>query len=239
MVQKSKNLLEPPPNSWLGRVDNKTMPFPTSESVRLLATVAADNLREVDQTLKDRLPLYSLYSLIRSAVESSSIALWQLEAKSEDLAASRTLRIQRQNIAADRTLWNTVVRTRNGYHDELHNKAEAKHNALKGINNSDFNKAVQSTSLIRNVDEIYPSESSIMDIFSGVEVWRLCSGVVHANQFSVSKILERRPDLDPNLPAYRSSRLSFVASFYSTALHRTNLVIDSFERRSLPRRTGR
>lgn len=239
VVQKSQNLHVPPSDSWLGRVDAKTMPFPASENVRLLATVAADNLREVDKTLRNRLPIYSLYSLIRSAIESSSIALWQLEAKSEDLAASRTLRIHRQNVASDRTLWDTVVRNTNSYYDELEEAVKAKHDALKGVNNADFYKAVQSTSVIRNVDTIYPHKSRNLDVFSGVEVWRLCSGVAHANQFSISKILERRPDKDPNKPAYRSSRLSFIAAFYSTALHRTNLAIDSFERRSQPRRNSR
>lgn len=239
VVQKSNNLAAPPANSWLGRVDAKTVPFPTSEHVRLLATVASDNLREVDMTLRKRLPIYSLYSLIRSAIEASSIALWQLEAKSEDLAASRTLRIHRQNVAADRTLWNTVISKSDGRHHVLHDLAEENHNALKGINSADFKKSVQSTSVIRNVDSIFPFQSNDMDIFTGVEVWRLCSAIAHANQFSIANILERHPDGALGQPAYRTSRLSFIASFYSTALHRTNLVIDSFERRSAPRRNGR
>lgn len=42
------------------------------------------------------------------------LVLWILDAKSEDLAASRTLRIYRQNIESDRTPWKTVVGRHSG-----------------------------------------------------------------------------------------------------------------------------
>jgi len=239
VVQKSDRLPVPPENSWLGRVDAKTNPFPTSEQVRLLASVAAENLREVDRTLAKHLPLYSLYSLIRAAVESSSIALWLLEAKSEDLAASRTLRVHRQNVQSDRTLWQTVIRTTGQRHQLIYNLAEKNHQELKGVDHASFQKAVLSTAVIQNVDRNHPYRSSNFDIFSGLEVWRLCSAVAHANQFSIQNILERHPNGALGESTQRTSRLSFVAGFYSTALHRTNTVLDVFEKRSRPRRTNR
>lgn len=69
VVQKSSRLEPPPSDSWLGRVDAKTEPFETSQQARVFAQVAVDNLREVDSILRKKLPMFALYSLIRSAME--------------------------------------------------------------------------------------------------------------------------------------------------------------------------
>lgn len=239
VLQKSHNLPTPPENSWLGRVDAKTTPFETSQQVRVFAQVAADNLREVDAVLRRGLPMFALYSLIRSAMEASSLALWILDAKSEDLAASRTLRVYRQNIESDRTLWKTVVGRHSGDHPTLASTAEANHRSLRGIDHSGFEDAVKSTSVIEMTDRIHPSGTNSMDVLTGLEVWRICSAVTHANQVSLLNIMERHPEAPRGESVTRTSRVSFVASCYSTALDRTSLLIDAFQLRSQPRRTGR
>lgn len=239
VLQRSGALPAPPADSWLGRVDAKSEPFQTSEQVRVFAQVAADNLREVNLTLRSRVPMFALYSLVRSAMEASSLGLWILDARSEDLAASRTLRVYRQNIASDRTLWRTVVGRDSGDHEQLATKAETVHRALRGIDHSNFYDAVQSTAVIQSVDRNHPCESSGLDVFGGLEVWRLCSAVSHANQVSLLNILERHPEGPLGEPTRRTSRTSFVAAVHSTAVHRANLLIDTFTRRSHPRRSGR
>jgi hypothetical protein len=235
-VQKSSRLAPPPADSWLGRVDTRTKPFETSQQARVFAQVAADNLRQVDIFLRKSLPTFALYSMIRSAIESASLALWILDAKSEDMAASRTLRIYRQNIESDRTLWKTVVGRHSGDHNTLSTIARATHLQIKGVDQSSFDKAVKSTSVIEVTDTSHPSKSTQLDVFSGLEVWRLCSAVTHANQVSLLNILERHPEAALGESATRTSRLSFVASAYSTALHRTDLLVSAFESRSKPRR---
>jgi hypothetical protein len=100
VVQQSQRLPNPVQESWLGRVDGLTRPFEASQMARTFALVAADNLRQVDHALRSSLPPFALYSMIRSAIESSSLGLWILNAKNEQMAASRTLRIYRQNIAS-------------------------------------------------------------------------------------------------------------------------------------------
>jgi len=239
VIQKSGRLEPPPTDSWLGQVDAKTKPFETSQQVRVSAQVAADNLRQVDIALRTRLPMFALYSMIRSAVESASLALWILDAKSEDLAASRTLRLYRQNIESDRTLWKTVVGRHSGQHNKLASIAHKTHSTLNGIHPSSFDDAVRSTSVIGVTDTKHPSQSTRFDVFSGLEVWRLCSAVTHANQISLLNILERHPEGALGESVTRTSRLSFVASAYSTALHRTDVVVSTFETRSSPRRRGR
>lgn len=240
VLQKSQSLPTPPANSWLGRVDAKTKPFESSQQARVFAQVASDNLWEVNAVLQKRgLPMFALYSMIRSAMEASSLALWILDAKSEDLAASRTLRIYRQNIESDRTLWKTVVGRHSGHHPTLATVAEETHQRLRGIDHGSFENAVKSTSVIEVTDGVHPEGTSGLDVFSGLEVWRICSAVTHANQVSLINIMERHPEGELGASVTRTSRLSFVASAYSTALHRTNLLIDSFLTRSRPRRTGR
>lgn len=232
--QRSAQLPVPPVDSWLGRVDAKTEPFEASQQARVLAAVAADNLFEVNSSLTRRLPLFATYSMIRSAVEAASLALWILDAKSDDLAASRALRVYRQNIESDRTLWNTVV-GKEGYHDGLARRAAQNHRRLRGVNHSAYEKAVLSTSVIQRIDARHPCENTGLDVFRGVDVWRLCSAVTHANLVSFVNILETRPDAS-GTGSHRTSRISVVAACYSSALHRANLVIDAFATRSTPRR---
>ncbi|MGO4488267.1 hypothetical protein [Microbacterium sp. 2RAF4] len=233
-MKRSRALPPPTPASWLGKLDTRTEPFETSQQVRVFAQVAAENLQEVNNALKKRLPLYSLYSMIRAAMESASLGLWILDSKNDQIAASRTLRIYRQNIESDRTLWKTVVGRNSGQHDKLSEKAEEAHRKLKGINPADFEKAVKSTDVIAAVDRLHPAQTTEFDVFTGLEVWRICSAVTHANQVSLINIMERHPEGALGESVTRTSRLSFVASFYSTALFRAKALLDSFEERSLP-----
>jgi len=237
VARKSGELAVPPAESWLGRVDKKSGIFTTSEQVQLLAQVAADNLRAVNTSLKTHVPLFALYSLTRSAMEASSIGLWLLDAKSEDLAASRTLRVVRQNNESDRILWKTVVGRETTRHDERAARARSLHDRLDGIHPSNFEMAVKSTAVITSVDAKHPCESKDLDVFPGLEVWRLCSAVSHANQMSLMNILERNPDAPLGQAARRTSRLSYIVAMHSSALHRSNLLIDIYLHRSRPRRT--
>lgn len=239
LIQKSKDVPDPPENSWLGRVDAKTTPFETSQMARLALMVATDNLREVDLVLNKRVPTFALYSMIRSAMESSSLALWILDGKAEDKTASRTLRVYRQNIESDRMLWKTVVGRASGDHDTLLAAAQEKHDALRGVAPESFEFAVKSTDVIQAVDGKRPSQSTNMDVLRGVEVWRACSAVTHGNQISLLNLLERHPDGALGERTTRKSRLSFVASFYSTSLYRTLQLLEAIEDGSKPRRNGK
>lgn len=156
-----------------------------------------------------------------------------------EVAASRTLRVYRQNIESDRTLWKTVVGRHSGDHPTLASTAEANHRSLRGIDHSGFEDAVKSTSVIEMTDRIHPSGTNSMDVLTGLEVWRICSAVTHANQVSLLNIMERHPEAPRGESVTRTSRVSFVASWYSTALDRTSRLIDAFQLRSQPRRTGR
>jgi hypothetical protein len=242
IVQQSQRLPNPVPDSWLGRVDLRTRPFETSQIARVFAQVASDNLRQVDQMLRKSLPPFAPYSMIRSAIESASLGLWILDAQDEQLAASRTLRIYRQNIASDRTMWESVVGKDSVSHDDLNELAEQAHRALRGVSHSSFERAVRSSAVIGAVDGKHNGVDDSQPPFgalSGLEAWRICSSIVHANPISMLHLLERHPDGEIGDSATRTSRLSFVASFYVTACTRTASLVKSFHARSRPRRSGR
>jgi len=242
VVQQSKSLADPVLESWLGRVDSRTSPFEASQLARTFALVAADNLLQVEMTLRKSLPPFALYSMIRSAIEASSLGLWILDARDEQEAASRTLRIYRQNIASDRTMWNTLVEGPSASHDDLHWEAESRHAALRGISPEAFKKAVLSSAIIGVVDMKHAEESENRPLpspLAGLEAWRMCSSIVHANPISMLHLLERHPDGNVGESATRTSRLSFVASFYITACNRSESLIKAFHSRSRPRRSSK
>jgi hypothetical protein len=242
VVQKSRMLAEPVQDSWLGRVDGRTRPFEASQMARTFSLVAADNLHQVEKVLRKSLPPFALYSMIRSAVEAASLGLWILDAKEEQLAASRAMRIYRQNIASDRTMWNMLVTGPSVSHDHLHREVNKRHAALSGISHDAFDKAVLSSAIIGVVDANHREESEARPVpspLSGLEAWRMCSSIVHANPVSMLHLLERHPDGNIGESATRTSRLSFVASFYVTACNRADSLITTFDARTRPRRTGR
>jgi len=240
IIQQSQRLPNPVQNSWLGRVDGRTRPFEASQMARTFALVAADNLRQVDRVLRKTLPPFALYSMIRSAIEASSLGLWILDASDEQVAASRTLRIYRQNIVSDRTMWETFTMRDSDSHDDLHETAEAMHRALRGVSQGQFERAVKSSAIIGVVDRKHSGaeDQPPFSAFSGLEAWRICSSIVHANPVSMLHLLERHPDGNIGESATRTSRLSFVASFYVTACNRSGSLIETFHSRSRPRRTG-
>lgn len=237
VIQQSQRLEVPPTNSWLGRVDARTQPFEASQMVRAFAHVSADNLRQTERILRRELPPFALYSLIRSTIEAASFGQWVLRARDEQLAASRTLRIYRQNIASDRMMWIEVVGRSSGTHDELHETAARLHRALNGIDAASFQLSVRSSAVVGSVDrEARKSTAHEQPAFSGLEVWRICSSIVHANPVSMLNLLERHPDGDIGAMATRTSRLSFVASFFATACWRAEGLIELFRTRSRARR---
>ena len=235
IVQQARRLDSPVADSWLGRVDRRTDPFEPSQVARTFAMVAADNLRQVDRILRTSLPTFALYSLIRSAIEASSFGLWILDASDEQLAASRTLRIYRQNIASDRTMWGSLVAGSEPPHDRLHDSAEQRHRKLRGIDHVQFEKAVRSSAVIDIIDRSRLNRAD-QPAISALVAWRVCSSIVHANPVSMMHLLERHPDGNIGESATRTSRLSFVASFYVVACDRTEDLIDTFRVRSRPRR---
>lgn len=236
VIQQSARLPPPDTSSWLGRVDAMTTPFETSQIARTFALVAADNIRQTERVLRRDLPPFALYSMIRSAIEASSLGLWVLDAKSDQLSASRTLRIYRQNIASDRTMWNEFVGRPSDDHNTLAREAHRAHDRLRGISSTDYEKAVRSSSVIGVVDQVHPVAESQRTSISGLEAWRICSSIVHANSVSMTHILERHPDEEVGQPATRTSRLSFVASFLATACVRAEELIDLYRERARPRR---
>ncbi|MBO2989256.1 hypothetical protein [Leucobacter tardus] len=242
VTQQSKRLVDPDPDSWLGRVDSLTTPLKLTAHIHALALIAAENLREVDRILSQRVPVFALYSMIRSAVEASSFALWLLDSRNEQLAASRILRIHRQNIEADRLLWlSTDVAST--LHADVLAIAQDRHARLKGIHPDDFNKAVKSTPIIESVDRthdlLYRKEGDLLHILTGLQIWRMCSAVAHGNTLSLESILESIPGEKQGEPASVKSRLMFLTSSYSSTLGRTNDAIDAYRKRSHPQRKGR
>ncbi|MBD7958614.1 hypothetical protein H9651_13285 [Microbacterium sp. Sa4CUA7] len=239
IIQQSQRLPSPDASSWMARVDALTTPFEASQIARTFALVAADNIRLTERVLRSDLPPFALYSTIRSAIEASSLGLWILDAKSNQLAASRTLRIYRQNIASDRTMWNEFVGQPSEDHDTLAEQTRLAHDRLRGISPADYEKAVRSSSAIGAVDQTHPVAQPQRTSISGLEAWRICSSIVHANPVSMTHILERHPDGAVGQSATRTSRLSFVASFFATACLRSEELIDAYRERAQPRRAGR
>lgn len=238
-IQVSKRLEPPVADSWLGRVNALTRPYDASELAHSFALVAADNLRMVERVLRKELPPFALYSMLRSAVEAASLGLWILDARSEQLAASRCLRIYRQNINSDRTMWMDFVGHADASHDEMATAVQGLHEALRGVDGSHFEKTVKTSHVLARVDALRPKkEGSLTESLSGLEVWRMCSSIVHANPVSMMHLLERHPDGGVGESTTRMSRLSFITTFTTTACGRLSALLDLYAQRSRPRRRG-
>lgn len=209
-------LSRPEPGSKLDLIDQLTSPFNTSEQVRTYLLVAIDSLGVLLRYLSKtkELPMLAFYSMIRSAIESTSYGIWLLRGNGNNKKASLSLRMSLQNFKSFRSLG--AAFSSSDFGADIDTTIRSLHNSLRGLEPDAIDKPVQAANVIMAVDGYANPRASF---FTGLQVWRSTSGIVHANAPVMAALLERHPDgPNPGDPATRTSRLTFTVGFIETAV---------------------
>lgn len=228
--KRSESLSTPPEKSVLGRIDKLTTPFNTSEMVQMYLAVAIDNLWTLHRYVRKvkEIPMVAAYSLIRSAVESTSYGIWILNGHGNDIRAQRSLRVNLSDFQQHAALQNAFGSYEFDVPD-LEQMIRDANTSLRGLETEAIDDQLQSTGIVNAVDGFVGKRR----FFSGLQVWRATSGLSHASQPALSVLLERAPD------GTRTSRMTFVAGFALTAIENVEHLIDRVVELSQPLPAGR
>ncbi|QAV69230.1 hypothetical protein ESZ53_01490 [Salinibacterium sp. UTAS2018] len=228
--RRVESLPTPPGNSVLGRIDALTTPFNTSEMVQMYLAVAIDNLWTLHRYVRKvkEIPMVAAYSLIRSAVESTSYGIWILNGYGNDVRAQRSLRVTLNDFQQHAALQNAFGSYEFDVPD-LEQMIRDANTKLRGLQTEAIDDQLQSTGIINAVDGFVGERR----FFSGIQVWRATSGLSHASQLALSVLLERAPD------GTRTSRMTFVAGFALTAIENIEHLLDRVVELSQPFPTKR
>lgn len=211
------DLANPQPGSRIACVDALTPYQPLSSQLSIFHTVTIDNLRAAVRYVEKAqdIPMTALYSMIRSAVEASSYGLWLLGAGRIDKQAFLSLRISYEN-NEDLSNLGKVFAPDAGGGGNVRKRLLELQAAIPAYRNRDLSARATTTDVIAAADKLVPKRDS----FTGVQVWKSCSGLAHANSAVMPVILERKyaGDVENGKMFRLTSRMSILGGFLTAAV---------------------
>ncbi|GAB3802472.1 hypothetical protein GCM10028798_19690 [Humibacter antri] len=181
VVRGAFDLPEPTIGSQLYGDDQCTPYDHKSFQVGFLIGSSADHLRALEVILasKDGLPPFAWYVLVRSAIETSSLAIWLMNGGVRAKRVFRSLQLtwnDRQNV--------DTFTKRMGFHtpettDALWKRLSQIKDSVKGGTQYRLDRAFPSiTDIVIEADRVV----KLRDGFAGIDAWRACSGFAHGNR---------------------------------------------------------
>jgi hypothetical protein len=211
------DLRDPQTGSRLESVDVLTPYQPLSNQLSIFHLVALDNLRAAAKYIEkaNDIPMTALYSMIRSAVESSSYGLWMLGAGKVDKQAFLSLRISYENNEDLANLGKVFVPDQ-ASGGNVRKRLRELQSAIPAYRNRDIGARAKTTDVIAAADKLVPKRDS----FSGLQVWKSCSGLAHANSAVIPVILERKyaGDVENGKMFRLTSRMTILGGFLTAAV---------------------
>lgn len=228
-------LQRPKPASRLAAVDILTPYQPVSSQIQSFGTVAVDNLRAtflyVEKT--NDIPMTALYSMIRAAVESTSYGLWMLSAGKNDKLAFLSLRLAYENNEDLGSLGKTFVSESDEEKGNVRKRLIELQQAIPSYRSKDLKQRATTTDVVSNADKAVGTRA----YFTGLQVWKSCSGLAHSNLAVMHMLLERTFTGESTSTSgmyVLTSRITFVAGFLYTAVENLEALVGLVELASKP-----
>lgn len=211
-------LPNPQPGSRLARVDLKTPLLPMSYHLKNFDMVAIDNLRAVSLYIEKAhdFPQMALHSMIRSAVEATSTGLWLLHGGSDEKRAFNCLRLTyeyNESVVSLANAFGDTTSTGSGIRQRV---MELQQN-LSQYRSRNLSGHVTTTDIVAVADKVVGARK----YFSGLKVWKACSGLAHGNGLLLPILLEHKStgqSDDVGLELHLTTRLTFLGGFFITAI---------------------
>jgi hypothetical protein len=227
-------LPEPERGSRLAIADSLNSYDPCSNQVRNFVLVAVDNIRAVVNyvTQTGDLPMVALYSMIRSAVETSSYGLWFLAAGTKNKKGFFSLRLAYENNEDMRSMGRTFEASLADKPDKVRKRLLELQQLNNDYRNHDLTRSVTTTDVVKQADKQVPDRL----LMTGLQVWKACSGVSHGNAAVIRQVLEHVPSGEETangMKFFLTSRYTFVAGFLQVAVENVEALIDMYRVQSV------
>lgn len=225
---------EPHPHSSVAAVDKLTPLQPLSHHIMNFDLVAVDNLRAIGIYIQktNDVPMTALCSMIRSAVESTSYGLWLLNSGNDDKLAFRCLRLSYENNEDVASLGRAFDPKSESGTKTRKRLLQLQQN-LKRHKTHNLDQRATTTDIVTNSDNLVASRRG----FTGIQVWKACSGMAHANGQLLPVILERKFVGNANDKAasfWLTSRLTFLGAFLITTVENLEAMRAKFRQELQP-----
>lgn len=224
---------DPESGSPIAAVDKLTPYQPMSNHLHNFNTVAVDNLRATVKYIEatNDIPMMALYSMIRSAIESTSYGLWMLSATRADKRAFYCLRLSYEN-NEDLSSLGRVFNPQDKGGANTRERLLELQQSLRRYKDRDLAGRVTTTDVVVNADKVVGKRHA----FTGIQVWKSCSGLAHGNSALLPILLERKftAQGDKGVIFMLTSRLSFVGGFLIAAVENLEVMRARYHREMQP-----
>jgi hypothetical protein len=179
-------------DSQIAAVNTLTPYTPLEHQIRDFINVSVDSLRTAVLFVEkvEGLPITALYSLARSAVEATSYGIWLLKAGTLQKRAFYSLRLAYENNEDLEGL--EIVLAKGGVEKpdrtRVRDRLKSLQQALSHYRTHDIAQTPTITSVVAAADR-HVNRLAL----TGLQTWKTCSGVAHANGAVMRAILERIP----------------------------------------------
>ncbi len=227
----------PAVGSKLARADELTPYNPLSFQVRSCLSVGVDSIRMVCRFIEvaKELPMLAHYAPLRVAVESTSLGVWLLGSGTKQKSAWQSLRLSYRNNEDLEGLESVFEAANENRPDRewVRERLRGLQAALPDYRNHDITKFPNNTDLVIDADRRIASKRMASN---GLQVWKSCSGVAHANDDVIRTLLERVPieRTDRGYIFHMTSRMLLTAAFAITAVENAEVLRDQIEEASAP-----
>lgn len=178
-------------------------------------------------------PAMGGYTLIRTSIESSSLAIWLLAGGTTDKRVLSSLTLARQNA------WDLESFAKKGgvssdtYLKSVQALLERDKNARGTLRQRSIQRLPKWSLIVETSSVLVPRHPGA----TAIQVWKACSAVAHSNMALTHGLLERRAGTGPHgQPGFRfSSKLSTFAIFTQVALNHLKYAVGRFEEVAAPR----
>jgi len=205
---------------------------PIPDQIRSALAAALDHLHGLQVSVESSggaILAMSSFTLIRSAFESAGTGLWILQPESRDERLLRSMRLTRDNRRQLRTVMTELGKSDPRF-EHVEGRLQEQLKARPGISDES----------LTGVDTVTTRLASVADMFSRLVypplvLWRMASGIAHANQSMMVAVLERQQvgPADSGSADYSvTSSYVTIAMFYDAALTMIEALLDLYDTRN-------
>lgn len=211
--------------SLLQLADQMSEPHQVSHVVGYLLLTAVDHLHALKMVMVDAKSqhMFAPYTLIRSAIENASTALWILQHNDPRSAALRALTLEYRGFADERRAAKAIDPTAVLEPERL--KIFEDCLARHGFTKKEVQTPPKQLGLIEDVSIQFQLRNSAV-------TWQLCSAAAHGRQWAWKMLTRFEPQDDDGISKVVSGQLTSDETIIASALHATcNVVRKSLDTR--------
>jgi hypothetical protein len=172
--------------------DDLCTPYsPLSHNVLALDATAFDHIATLQQFIvksEGGIPTMSGYTLIRTSIEASSIALWLMGAGTKDKRIMNTLRLLLSNRADVENFAKHMGSAEPLKDERVRRRLDEVKDARPSLRQHTIQPMPSTTSILEGVQKHIKKPA----LYTGIQTWIACSGIAHANNGTNLILLERK-----------------------------------------------